>query len=131
MKKFENFCKCLENLIKFTKNDEYKNEFYNTTLMALFNLCFEHAWKALQSVMFFHGVGEAKTGSPREIIKLAYRIGFIDNDELWLEILGARNKATHIYSDDEDNDKLAQLISLKYIPEFEVLKIALEKKIND
>lgn len=40
---------------------------------------------------------EAKTGSPREIIKLAYRERLINDEELWINMLKDRNDAAHHY----------------------------------
>ena len=53
------------------------NDIYRTGIIGQFNLSFELAWKALQEIMRMHGIEEASTGSPREILQLAYNIGFI------------------------------------------------------
>jgi len=50
-------------------------------------LLFELAWKALQEIMRMHGIEEASTGSPRETLQLAYKIGFISDSEVWLLML--------------------------------------------
>lgn len=79
------------------------NEPYDTVtetgLVALFEICFEQAWKALKEVLEYHGYDSSKTGSPRMIIKLAYSAGMIDNEELWLSALSARNNVSHSYNE--------------------------------
>ena len=40
---------------------------------------FELAWKALQEVLRLHGAAEAGTGSPREILQLGYKLGFLED----------------------------------------------------
>ena len=52
-------------------------------MIGRYNLSFELAWKALQAVLRAHSVEESQTGSPREIIKLAFKFGFIDDSETW------------------------------------------------
>ena len=95
MKKLDNFTKCLNKLqtADFTKDDE----FYKAGVITHFTLTFELAWKALQATLRFHGVVEAETGSPREILKLGYKFGYIDNDDVWLTMLRKRNAMSHIY----------------------------------
>ncbi len=34
-----------------------------------------------------HGVEEASTGSPREILQIGYKVGFIRDSEVWLLML--------------------------------------------
>ena len=45
----------------------------------------------------YEGKSAAGSGSPREILKAAYEVyDFIDED-IWLDMLKARNDMTHIY----------------------------------
>ena len=129
MKKFENFQKNLDVL----KNVDFKqasNVVYRAGIVAQFNLTFELAWKALQAVLYAHSVAEAETGSPREIIKLGYKVGFINNAEIWLDMLKRRNRSTHIY-DEEEIDELIILIRDKFIIAFAELENTLQKKIEE
>ena len=75
MKKLDNFSNCLDILRQadFTLADS--DDIYRTGVVGQFNLAFELAWKALQEVMKMHGVAGAESGSPREILQLAYKIG--------------------------------------------------------
>jgi nucleotidyltransferase substrate binding protein (TIGR01987 family) len=70
MKKFDNFSNSLDVLegadFELANNDVI----YRTGVIGQFNLTFELAWKALQEVMRMHGMVEAETGSPREILQL-------------------------------------------------------------
>lgn len=42
-------------------------------MVALYEICFEQAWKAMKDRLEFAGYAENKIGSPRGIIKLAYQ----------------------------------------------------------
>lgn len=95
-----------------------------------FNLTFELAWKALQGVLRLHGVDEAQTGSPKEILQLDYRMGFVKDAQVWLLMLKKRNVAAHIY-DEDAADELLSLIKDQFIVAFEVLEKTLQEKANE
>lgn len=104
------------------------NDIYRTGIIGQFNLTFELAWKALQKIMRMHSVAEAATGSPREILQLAYKVGFINDPEIWLLMLKKINTSVHIYNEDEV-DEMIVLIRDGFIPAFTVLKDTLVKKL--
>lgn len=104
------------------------NDIYRTGIVGQFNLTFELAWKALQEIMRMHSVAEAATGSPREILQLAYKVGFINDPEIWLLMLKKINTSVHIYNEDEV-DEMIVLIRDGFIPAFTVLKDTLVKKL--
>ena len=128
MKKLDNFTNCLSIL----ENADFKlaetNDIYRTGIIGQFNLTFELAWKALQEIMRMHSVAEAATGSPREILQLAYKVGFINDPEIWLLMLKKINTSVHIYNEDEV-DEMIVLIRDGFIPAFTVLKDTLVKKL--
>ena len=101
MKKLDNFSNCLAVL----KSADFKfadsNEIYRTGVIGQFNLTFELAWKALQEILKMHSVEGAATGSPREILQLGYKVGFISDSTVWLLMLKKRNTSVHIYNEDE------------------------------
>ena len=129
MKKLDNFSKSLNVLKKLDLDLTRKYELYRTGVIGQFNLTFELAWKALQAVLRLHGVGEAETGSPREIIQLGYKFNFINDSEVWLLMLKKRNTASHVY-DGNEIDELILLIRDKFINAFEVLEETLRKKLE-
>ena len=130
MKKLDNFANCLAVLADADFQMAETNDIYRTGIVGQFNLTFELAWKALQEVMRKHSVEEASTGSPREILQLGYKIGFINDAETWLLMLKKRNTSVHIYNEDEI-DELILLIRDSFIPAFTVLKDTLVKKLEE
>ena len=128
MKKFDNFTKCLAVLANADFKMAETNDIYRTGIIGQFNLTFELAWKALQEVMRMHSVAEVATGSPREILQLAYKFGFINDSEIWLLMLKKRNTSVHIYNEDEV-DEMIVLIRDSFIPAFAALKDTLAKKL--
>ena len=130
MKKLDNFVNCLAVLADADFQMAETNDIYRTGIVGQFNLTFELAWKALQEVMREHSVEEVSTGSPREILQLGYKIGFINDAETWLLMLKKRNTSVHICNEDEI-DELILLIRDSFIPAFMVLKDTLVKKLEE
>lgn len=130
MKKFDNFSNCLDVLKRADFEFAENNEIYRTGVVGQFNLTFELAWKALREVLKMHGVEGTETGSPREILQLAYKFCFLDDSAVWLAMLRKRNTSVHIYKE-EDIDELLLLIRDSFLPAFSVLKKTLEEKISE
>ena len=129
MKKLDNFSNCLDVL----KNADFEfannNEIYRTGVIGQFNLTFELAWKALQAVLRIHGAEGAGTGSPREILQLGYKLGFVNDSAVWLLMLKKRNTAAHIYNE-EEIDEMILLIRDSFIPAFTALEKTLKSKLD-
>ena len=130
MKKLDNFSSCLAVLRKADFEFADENEIYRTGIIGQFNLTFELAWKALQEILKLHGAVEAETGSPREILQLGYKMGFLDDSAVWLSMLKKHNTSVHIYNEDEA-DELLLLIRDSFIPAFSVLENTLMNKANE
>lgn len=134
MKKLDNFSNCLDIL----KNADFEmannDDIYRTGVIGQFNLTFELAWKALQAVLRLHGAEGAETGSPREILQLGYKLGFVDDAAVWLLMLKKRNTSVHIYDEDEV-DEMILLIRDSFIPAFiclcDTLKVKAAEAEND
>ena len=81
--------------------------------------------EAMKEILEQQGFSENKTGSPRQVLKTAYQAGMINNEEVWLQALQARNNVAHAY-----NEAIAQNIVREsqeiYISMFRDLKTTLE-----
>lgn len=98
MKKVENFFAALRNLEEIGKYREPYNVVELTGMVALYEICFEQAWKAMKELLEDSGVDEALTGSPKAVLRAAWKAGLIDDDEQWLAALQTRNNASHAYN---------------------------------
>ena len=130
MKKLDNFSNCLTIL----RNADFKladnNDIYRTGVIGQFNLTFELAWKALQEILRLHGAEGADTGSPREILQLGYKLGFVNDSAVWLLMLKKRNTSVHIYNEQEV-DEMSLLIRDSFIPAFVALEKTLREKLAE
>lgn len=127
MKKLDNFSNSFSVLKKADFKLAEEDEIYRTGIIGQFNLTFELAWKALQAVLRIHGSQEAETGSPREILQLGYKFGFVNDSSVWLLMLKKRNLSVHIYNEDE----MILLVRDSFIPAFADLEKCLTDKLKE
>lgn len=125
MKKFENFKENLKVLKEAGKQD-LENEFVTGGIINKFYIQFELSWKVLKELLVYEGVTEAANGSPREIIKAAYRTYDFINEEIWLSMLSERNSTSHVYDKKAAKTLVGKIIS-EYIDSF----VDLEKHIEE
>ena len=52
----------------------------------------------MKEILQWNGVPEAKTGSPKQVLKAAYQAGMLSDEALWLEALSTRNNVAHAYN---------------------------------
>ena len=102
MKKYENFCASLKNMKDIFEYEEPYNTVVLTGLVGLYEICFEPSWKMMKEILEIHGYEEGATGSPKIILRTAYKAGMIKDEENWLRALQERNNVTHSY-----NEKIA------------------------
>lgn len=126
MKKYENFHRALENLKKIETVEPPYDTITLTGMVALFEICFEQSWKAMKELLEYSGYSEARMGSPRSILKLAYQAGMINDEALWLQVLQARNDVTHSYNEEIDK-RIISDCKEKYLPLFVKLQAEMEK----
>ena len=65
-----------------------------------------------------------------DALQLGYKIGFINDSQVWLLMLKRRNTSVHIWNEDEVNEMII-LIRDSFIPAFIVLKETLIKKLDE
>ena len=125
MKKYDNFCAAFDNLKDIYSYEEPYDNVIMTGLVALFEICFEQSWKAMKEIMGMSGIADSQTGSPKQILKSAYQIGMIKDEEIWLQALVSRNNVAHAYNRAIALD-IVHLTKEKYYSMFGELKKELE-----
>ena len=96
MKKFDNYKSNLA-VLSHAGEQDLSNEFIIGGIIDKFSLQFELGWKVLKELLRYEGVAIAATGSPREILKAAYRFYPCMDESIWLGMLAQRNNMAHMY----------------------------------
>jgi len=92
-----------------------------------FEFSFELAWKSIKIIVSEQGLIECT--SPKTCIKQAFNQGWIENEQIWLEMLTARNLMSHTY---HASEALKVYHSLNgYLGELRNLLNRLEKLCSD
>lgn len=126
MRKYENFCVSLTNMKDIYNYKEPYDNVILTGLVGLYQVCFEQAWKMMKEVLEIHGYEEGATGSPKSILKTAYKAGMIKDEDMWLRALQERNNVAHSY-----NQKIALEIVAQAKENFYDLFCILKKEIDE
>ena len=66
-----------------------------------FEFTFELLWKNLKRFLSKEGI---EVRSPRETLKKAYQLHWLDNEEVWLKMMHDRNATCHIYDEDKAHE---------------------------
>ncbi|MBW6477275.1 MAG: nucleotidyltransferase substrate binding protein [Chromatiales bacterium] len=61
-----------------------------------FEFVIELFWKAFKRILSREGI---QVSTPRESIKQAYQVGWIEDEEAWLAMLRDRNETSHVYDE--------------------------------
>ena len=126
MKKYEDFCSSLGNMKDIYNYEEPYDNVVLTGLVGLYEITFEQSWKMMKEILQNHGYEEGATGSPKIILKTAYKAGMIKDEELWLRALQARNNVTHSY-----NQKIALGIVSEAKNEFYKMFVELKEEVEN
>ena len=91
-----------------------------------YEFTFELAWKTLKDYLEYLGIS-SNTGSPREVIKESFAHNIIENGDVWIKMMLARNSLSHLY-DEESSRQIYNNIKNEYIFEIEKLVDFLKNK---
>ncbi|HEX7063442.1 MAG TPA: nucleotidyltransferase substrate binding protein [Bacillales bacterium] len=77
-----------------------------------FAFTIELYWKTLKRMLEFEGL---QTSSPKQSLKQAYQLHWIDDEQKWLDMLKDRNRTSHTYDENLANEIYQRLKG--YYPE--------------
>lgn len=129
MKIYRNYVSNLQVLEKASLED-LSNEFIKSGIRNKFFLQLDLSCKVLKELLQYEGKSIGSTGSPRSIIKAAYSVWDFIDEELWLEMLKARNDLSHMYNEAAARDLVENILN-KYIGEFQKLRICLQEQYGE
>jgi nucleotidyltransferase substrate binding protein (TIGR01987 family) len=91
-----------------------------------FEFTFELLWKVLKIFLEDSGI-EVKT--PKESLKQAFKIGWLGEEKVFLDMLEDRNKTSHIY-DKETSEEIFERIKTTYLLAMENLLERLKMRVE-
>ena len=92
---------------------ELEKEAIQDSLVKRFEYTLEVTWKSCKRHLAEEGFAEAKTGSPKSIMRLAFESGLIVNVENWIDYINARQDTSHDYSG-EKADRVLGIVESFY-----------------
>lgn len=95
-RRFLSFCNSLDALSEARQRD-LLDSFVLSGTSAKFSITFDLAWKVMKDILVqYYAITGFVTGSPREVLREAYKANLISDDD-WMEMLKVRNELAHDY----------------------------------
>jgi nucleotidyltransferase substrate binding protein (TIGR01987 family) len=120
--RFANYQKALKQFVSAIESNS-QDRLAQEGLIQRFEYTFELAWKCLQDILQSRGFAEIR--GPRPVIEQAFQDGLIIDGKIWMEMLRARNEASHLY-----DEKVFQEIYKLACESFSAPLLALQTKLN-
>ncbi|MBN7573926.1 MULTISPECIES: nucleotidyltransferase substrate binding protein [Clostridium] len=112
--------------------DESKSNSKSSTLkdgvIQRFEFCYEICWKLIKYYLESEGIQEAK--SPKSTFREGFKIGIIEDGEVWIDMLNDRNLTSHVYDEEVAFDIYEKIIS-KYFKQMNDIYVLLKSKVVD
>ncbi len=132
--RFYNFLKAFEKLelsmqliqenIKL--NESTLQEMIKEGLIQRFEYTHELAWNVMKDYAEYQG--NNTIGGSRDATREAFNLKLILNGEIWMDMIGSRNKTSHTYNEDTVNEIYNKII-LQYFNEFYEFKTIMTSKL--
>lgn len=129
MKRFDSYASALS-VLKTAHEQDLANEFIQGGVIDKFFVQFELGWKLFKQLLSYEGDPVSASGSPRDIIKAAYRFFDCMDEDTWLCMLRDRNNTSHEY-DSSKARALVDVIIERYIPEFQRVEDGLRERYGE
>ena len=126
MKRYDEFVRHLS-ILRQAREQDLTNTFIVSGIIDKFFIQFELGWKLLKELLREEGRSISASGSPRAIIKEAYLYFDFLAEDVWLDMLRARNDLTHIYNSTRA-EKMVREILTRYIPAFDAMEQGLREQ---
>jgi len=122
IQRLNHFIKAHDQLIKFIKKGKL-NELEKQGLIQSFEYTYELAWNTLKD--YFENQGEINLHGSRDVFRLTFERGLIENGETWMDMIKSRSLTSHTYNEDIAEQITAD-ITKRYFPEFVALRSKME-----
>lgn len=98
--RLNNFSKALDQLTKFIDKGQL-NKLEEQGLIKAFEYTYELAWNVMKD--YFESQGETGLTGSRDVFRMAYKRGIIDDGEIWMDMIKSRILTSHTYDEEIAN----------------------------
>lgn len=124
--RFHNFEKALKKLrLGVEKSLSTINELEKEGIIQRFEFTHELAWNVMRDYFIYQGYTNI-TGS-RDAFREAFKIGLIENGEVWMDMIKSRNLTSHTYEEEIANEIYNKIVN-EYYNEFELFYQTMKNK---
>lgn len=126
IQRFNNYKKALKQLmeaVELTKERELSN-LEKQGLVQAYEFTQELSWKVLKDFMQSRGIQDL-FGS-KDAVREAFKIGVIENGDIWMDMIKSRNLTSHTYNESAI-EEIIDLIVNKYYEEFKNFNQRMDK----
>mgnify|MGYP003543105226 CR=1 FL=1 len=126
IQRFNNYKKALKQLmeaVELTKERELSN-LEKQGLVQAYEFTQELSWKVLKDFMQSRGTQDL-FGS-KDAVREAFKIGVIENGDIWMDMIKSRNLTSHTYNESAI-EEIIDLIVNKYYEEFKIFNQRMDK----
>ena len=113
--------------LKEAINIKEENDIKRDVVIKRFEFTYELLWKTYKKIARLQ---KLDCFSPKKCFQFAFKSVLIEDEDLFLEIIDARNKTTHVYSEEEAK-KIYDFIKAKVINAFNAAEKKIEEAMKD
>jgi nucleotidyltransferase substrate binding protein (TIGR01987 family) len=114
--RFSNFNKAFYKLNEITASLDPEEDFSNQLselevegLIQRFEYTHELAWKVMKDYLEYQG--STDIGGSRDATREAFKIGLIEDGEIWMDMIKSRNLTTHTYNEDTAEEIFLRIVN--------------------
>jgi len=129
--RFSNYNKAFFKLEEATSSVDFNDENLQGVLSDLekegllqrFEYTHELAWKVMKDYAEYQGAIDI--GGSRDATREAFKMGLIQNGEVWMDMIKSRKLTTHTYNEATADDIFLKIVT-QYFAEFKAFRIKME-----
>jgi len=130
--RYQNFTKALKKLVEIQARfedliDDDERSIFRDSLIQRFEFTVELAKNLQRDVLKDKEVEDEKLATPKDIFSESFKIGLLDDYEIWFKMIKSRNLSSHTYNEDLAEEMTGDIITL-FTPELTKFKQKVETK---
>ena len=121
---FSKAFKQLEDAVILSK-DRFLSKLEEQGMIQAFEYTHELALKTMKN--FLEDKGNNGLFGSKDVTRAAFKLGLIENGEIWMDMIKSRNKTSHTYNEETANEIYFKILN-EYFPAFQEFKKTMENK---